>query len=58
MVERSKTTAAESTTEGHAPRPMWKTPTLTEDSIVQSTRHMFSSGIDNYEATNPVQYGS
>lgn len=39
-------------------KPRWQTPVLSEDLIAESTRHVFGSGIDNYEATNPVAYGS
>ncbi|MES1975327.1 MAG: hypothetical protein V4472_22945 [Pseudomonadota bacterium] len=42
---------------GVAYRPEWKTPMLSEDSIVESTQNYFLSGIDNYEATNAT-YGS
>lgn len=38
--------------------PEWRTPVISEDSIADSTRHYFNTGIDNYETTNPVQYGS
>jgi hypothetical protein len=38
-------------------QPEWRTPVLSEDSIADSTRHYFNTGIDNYESTNPVQYG-
>lgn len=43
---------------GSAQQPEWRTPVLSEDNIADSTRHYFWTGIDNYEATNPVQYGS
>ncbi|NML05723.1 hypothetical protein [Sphingomonas sp. G-3-2-10] len=39
-------------------QPEWRTPVLSEDSIADSTRHFFNTGIDNYEGSNPVQYGS
>ena len=40
------------------PRPTWCTPVLVEDSIVDATEQFYSSGIDNYESSNPVAYGS
>ncbi|MDF7774881.1 hypothetical protein P1X14_06465 [Sphingomonas sp. AOB5] len=41
-----------------AAQPEWNTPVLSEDRITDSTQHYFLAGIDNYEATNPVGYGS
>jgi hypothetical protein len=37
-------------------KPQWRTPVLSVDSISDSTRHLFSSGIDRYERTAP-HYG-
>jgi hypothetical protein len=39
-------------------RPEWRTPTLIEDNVSDSTRHRFTADIDNYEGDNPVNYGS
>jgi hypothetical protein len=39
-------------------RPLWVTPVIDQDSVTDSTRHYFGAGIDNYEGSNPVGYGS
>lgn len=39
-------------------KPKWGTPVLTEEAIGPGTQHRFTSGIDNYERSNPVGYGS
>ena len=39
-------------------RPMWRTPVIDQDSIADSTRAYFAAGIDRYEGSNPVGYGS
>jgi hypothetical protein len=41
---------------GAARKPQWRTPVLSVDSISDSTRHLFSAGIDRYERTAP-HYG-
>jgi hypothetical protein len=46
------------TSEENVPQIEWQTPVLTEASVAESTQQFFSAGIDNYEATNPVSYGS
>ena len=53
MSERQKSNEA-----GTDQRPMWKTPVIDQDSIVDSTRAYFAAGIDRYEGSNPVGYGS
>lgn len=44
--------------QGDERKPQWRTPVLTSDSIADSTRNRFSLGIDFYERSNPVEYGS
>lgn len=40
-------------------RPVWRAPVIDQDSIADSTRHFFNApGIDRYEGSNPVGYGS
>ena len=39
-------------------RPMWQAPVIDQDSIADSTRAYFAAGIDRYESSNPVGYGS
>ncbi|MDF7775972.1 hypothetical protein P1X14_12005 [Sphingomonas sp. AOB5] len=39
-------------------RPEWAEPQLVEDFVADATGSFFGNGIDNYEATNPVAYGS
>ncbi|RYD67821.1 MAG: hypothetical protein EOP58_02205 [Sphingomonadales bacterium] len=41
-----------------ASKPKWHTPLLTEEPIGPGTQSFFNPGIDNYEASNPVGYGS
>ena len=40
------------------PRPAWSAPILVEELVADATQSFVSSGIDNYEASNPVSYGS
>ena len=39
-------------------RMEWHAPVITEAPIDEATENRFSRGIDNYEADNPVNYGS
>lgn len=41
-----------------ASKPKWRTPGLSEDAIASATWAAISAGIDAYEASNPVNYGS
>jgi len=37
---------------------VWSKPVIEDFGVAGVTEHRFTSGIDNYEADNPVNYGS
>lgn len=39
-------------------KPKWSTPVLSEEAIGPGTQNHFTAGIDIYERSNPVGYGS
>lgn len=39
------------------PKKTWNTPSIEDFGISTVTQHFFASGVDNYEADNPVNYG-
>ena len=43
---------------GDGAEKVWSKPTIEDFGVGAVTAHRFTSGIDNYEADNPVNYGS
>lgn len=41
-----------------SPEKIWNTPVIEDFCVATTTEHRFTGGIDNYEADNPVNYGS